>query len=143
MDISLTVPACFYSWLCWVGVELTGKPCRWNPSTSCWACHQPLPSPSCQAEARQATMKEGRKEMFYLTTHSTHFIYSYMASDMVKDHSDSEKENPLPPHMLLFSINSKGSFIPTIPRSRLKWNNNIYIFRILGAIIAVVTFFSV
>ena len=22
--------------------------------------------------------KEGRKEMFYLTTHSTHFIYGYM-----------------------------------------------------------------
>ena len=28
--------------------------------------------------------------MFYLTTHSTHFIYGYMASDMVKDHSDFE-----------------------------------------------------
>ena len=27
--------------------------------------------------------------MFYLTTHSTHFIDGYMASDMVKDHSDS------------------------------------------------------
>ena len=26
--------------------------------------------------------KERRKEMFYLTTHSTHFIYSYMASDI-------------------------------------------------------------
>ena len=25
--------------------------------------------------------KEGRKEMFYLTTHSTHFIYGYMASE--------------------------------------------------------------
>ena len=24
----------------------------------------------------------GRKEIFYLTTHSTHFIYGYMASDM-------------------------------------------------------------
>ena len=24
--------------------------------------------------------KEGRKEMFYLTTHSTHFIYGYIAS---------------------------------------------------------------
>ena len=29
-----------------------------------------------------ATGKEGRKEMFYLTTHSTHFIYGYMASDI-------------------------------------------------------------
>ena len=25
---------------------------------------------------------QGRKEMFYLTTHSTHFIYVYMASDI-------------------------------------------------------------
>ena len=25
---------------------------------------------------------EGRMEMFYLTMHSTHFIYSYMASDI-------------------------------------------------------------
>ena len=37
-----------------------------------------------------------RKEIFYLTMHSTHFIYGYMASDIwVKDHSDSEKGNPL------------------------------------------------
>ena len=27
-------------------------------------------------------LQEGRKEMFYLTTHSTHFIYGYMASDI-------------------------------------------------------------
>ena len=27
-------------------------------------------------------VKEGRKEMFYLTMHSTHFIYGYMASDI-------------------------------------------------------------
>ena len=26
---------------------------------------------------------QGRKEMFYLTTHSTHFIYGYMASDIL------------------------------------------------------------
>ena len=78
--------------------------------------------------------------MFYLTTHSTHFIYGYMASEregnvlfndalntfylrlygvrhMVKDHSDSERGNPLPPHRLLFLINSKGSFICTIPQT--------------------------
>ena len=30
---------------------------------------------------------------------------------MVKDHSDSERGNPLPQHGLLFLINSKGSFI--------------------------------
>ena len=35
------------------------------------------------------TLKE---EVFYLTMHSTHFIYGYVVSDMVKDHSDSERE---------------------------------------------------
>ena len=54
--------------------------------------------------------------MFYLTTHSTHFIYGYMTSD-IKDHSDSEKGNPLPPHMLLFPITSNGYVICTIPQT--------------------------
>ena len=36
---------------------------------------------------------------------------------MVKDHSDSERGYPLPPHRLLFSINSKGSFICTISQT--------------------------
>ena len=35
---------------------------------------------------------EGRKEMFYLTTHSTHFILRiYSVRHMVKDHSDSKR----------------------------------------------------
>ena len=34
---------------------------------------------------------------------------------MVKDHSDSETGNPLPPHGLLFPNSSKGSFICNIP----------------------------
>ena len=29
-----------------------------------------------------ASDKEGRKEMFYLMMHSTHFIYGYTASDI-------------------------------------------------------------
>ena len=54
--------------------------------------------------------------MFYLTMHSTHFIYGYMVSDnMVKDHADSERENLLPQYEQLFPINNKGSFICTIP----------------------------
>ena len=36
---------------------------------------------------RWCSSQWGRKEMFYLTMHSTHFIYGYM----VKDHSDSER----------------------------------------------------
>ena len=58
----------------------------------------------------------GRKEM-YLMTHSTHFIYGYSGiRHMVKDHSDSERGNPLLPHGLLFPISSKGSFIYIIPQ---------------------------
>ena len=38
---------------------------------------------------------------------------------MVKDQFDSEKENPLPPHRLLFLINSKGSFICTMVTDRI------------------------
>ena len=63
-------------------------------------------------------VKEGRKEMFYLTTHSTHFILRlYGVGHMVKDHSDSKRGNPLPPHGLLFPINSKGSFICIIAQT--------------------------
>ena len=38
---------------------------------------------------------EREREMFYLTTHSTHFILRlYGVRHIVKDHSDSEKGNP-------------------------------------------------
>ena len=55
-------------------------------------------------------VKEG-KEMLYLTTHSTHFIYGYMASDI---------EETRYHHMgYSFPINSKGSFICTFPQTGL------------------------
>ena len=50
---------------------------------------------------------EGRKEMFYLTTHSTFYLRLYGVGHMVKDHSDSERGNTLPPHRLLFPISSR------------------------------------
>ena len=48
--------------------------------------------------------------------HSTHFIYGYMASDIWLRIILIEKGNQLPPDRLLLSINSKGSFICTIPQ---------------------------
>ena len=45
------------------------------------------------------------------------FIRLYGVRHMAKDHSDSERGNPLPPHGLLFSINSKDSFICIIPQT--------------------------
>ena len=53
--------------------------------------------------------------MFYLTTHSTHFIYGEMASDIWSDYSDSERGNPLPPHGLLFPINNNIILCATSP----------------------------
>ena len=48
---------------------------------------------------------------------NTFYLRLYGVRHMVKDHSDSEKGNPLPSHRLLLSINSKGSFICTIPQT--------------------------
>ena len=48
---------------------------------------------------------------------NTFYLRLYGVRHMVKDHSDSEKGNPLPPHRLLFPINSKGSFICSIPQT--------------------------
>ena len=48
---------------------------------------------------------------------NTFYLRLYAVRHMVKDHSDSEKGNPLPPHRLLFPISSKDSFICTIPQT--------------------------
>ena len=53
--------------------------------------------------------KEGRKEMFYLTTHSAHFIYGYMASDIWKRTTQIAREEICCRHMgYSFLISSKG-----------------------------------
>ena len=46
------------------------------------------------------------------------FYLRLFVRHMEKDHSDSEKGNPLPLHGLLFPISSKGSFICMIPTDR-------------------------
>ena len=48
---------------------------------------------------------------------NTFYLRLYGVGHMVEDHSDSERGNPLPPHGLFFPINSKGSFICTIPQT--------------------------
>ena len=59
--------------------------------------------------------KEGN--VLFNDTLNTFYLRLYCVRHMVKDHSDSEKGNPLPPHRLIFPINSKGSFICTIPQT--------------------------
>ena len=48
---------------------------------------------------------------------NTFYLRLYGIRHMVKDHSDRERGNPMPPHKLLLSISSKGSFICIIPQT--------------------------
>ena len=61
----------------------------------------------------------GRKEgnVLFNDTLNTFYLQLYGIGHMVKDHSDSERGNPLPPTGLLFPISSKGSFICIIPQN--------------------------
>ena len=61
----------------------------------------------------------GRKEgnILFNDALNTFYLWLYGVRHMVKDHSDSERENLLPPHSLLFPISSKGSFICTVPQA--------------------------
>ena len=54
---------------------------------------------------------ERERHVLFNDAINTFYLRLYGVRHMVKDHSDSEKGNPLPPHRLLLSINSKGSFI--------------------------------
>ena len=56
---------------------------------------------------------EGSKEgnVLFNDALNTFYLRLYGVRHMVKDHSDSEKGNPLPPHMLLLPVSSKGYFI--------------------------------
>ena len=73
---------------------------------SCTACRRTanLPGPASQNERERNVLFNDALNTFYLRL--------YSVRHMVKDHSDSEKRNPL-----LLSINSKGSFICTIPQT--------------------------
>ena len=61
--------------------------------------------------------KEGN--VLFNDTLNTFYLRLCGVKHMVKDHSDSERGNPLPPHGLLFPINSKGSFICIISQTGL------------------------
>ena len=60
---------------------------------------------------------ERERNVLFNDALNTFYLRLYGIRHMVKDHSDSEKGNPLPPHRLLLLINSKGSFICTIPQT--------------------------
>ena len=59
--------------------------------------------------------------MFYLKMHPTHFIlHLYGIRNMVKNHLDRKKGNPLPPlHGLFFSDYEQGLFYMYHPTDRI------------------------
>ena len=63
------------------------------------------------------TRQERERNVLFNDALNTFYLRLYGVRHMVKDHSDSEKGNPLPPHRLLLSINSKGYFICIIPQT--------------------------
>ena len=68
----------------------------------------------CQPHPETA-VKEGN--VLFYDALNTFYLQLYGVRHMVKDHSDSERGNPMPPHGLLFPISSKGSFICTITQT--------------------------
>ena len=48
---------------------------------------------------------------------NTFYLQLFGVNHIVKDLSDSERGNPLPPDGLLFPVSSKGSFICIIPQT--------------------------
>ena len=64
-------------------------------------------------------MNERKGNGLFNDTLNTFYLQLYGVGQMVKDRSDSERGKPLPPHGLLFPINSNGSFICTIPQTGL------------------------
>ena len=66
---------------------------------------------------RSSSDRERENFFFFYYPLNTFYLRLYGIGHMVKDDSDSEKGNPLPPHRLLLSINSKGSLICTIPQT--------------------------
>ena len=62
-----------------------------------------------KTQRNNINMRERERNVLFNDAINTFYLRLYGVRHMVKDHSDSEKGNPLPPHRLLLSINSKGS----------------------------------
>ena len=69
-----------------------------------------------------ATYARERNVLFNDALNTFH-LRLYGVRHMVKDHSDSEKGNPLPPHRLLLSIDSKGFlYAPSHRQDNQSWS---------------------
>ena len=87
--------------------------CQPNPKFDEYASQNLGKIQSVDKQIHLALRKEGNV-LFNDALH-TFYLWLYGIRHMVKNHSDSERGNLLPPHRLLFLMSSKGSFICIIP----------------------------
>ena len=94
---------------------LVGRPCVYiSRRTTGNGTHYHLLIPNSIFYIRE---RERERNVLFNDALNTFYLRLYGVRHMVKDHSDSEKGNPLPPHRLFLSISNKGSFICTIPQT--------------------------
>ena len=73
-----------------------------------WGQKTPTKDNNTNNKSDAIAERKGRKEMFYLTTHSTHFIYGYMASYICKRTIQIGREETNCHH---YMISIKGFYI--------------------------------
>ena len=82
---------------------------RTAKTKSVFSSHLRSQQPLQTFSLKPARRKEGN--VLFNDALNTFYLRLYGVGHMVKNHSDSERGNLLPPHGLLFLMNSKGSFI--------------------------------
>ena len=93
------------------GRDVQSKACFYHVTQSTWRKVQQL------GLINHYRDNERERNVLFNDALNTFYLRLNGVRHMVKYHSDSEKGNPLPPHRLLLSINSKGYFICTIPQT--------------------------
>ena len=99
-------------------IKVNSRSLWWLAATGRRACRRGASHTFSIVSAKQTQINVDRdRNVLFNDALNTFYLRLYGIRHMVKDHSDSEKGNPLPPHRLLLSISSKGSFICTIPQT--------------------------
>ena len=81
----------------------------------------------CSGSSDQLYLVEEWKVLFN-NAFNTFYLQLYGTGHIIKDQSESKRGNPLPMlHYLIFLINSKGSFICTIPQTREYIYNTVFV----------------
>ena len=78
----------------------------------------------CLSQVVVLLIKEGR--VLFNDALNTFYLWLYGVGHIVKNHSDSERGNPLPPLRLFFLNSSKGSFYMHHPRQDSTYHGICY-----------------